>query len=89
MEFLCALKVWKDKITLFQSKKFKNDAKKLKLTHTLDNLKNFPKYLEIFVANEIFFMMSALFRQKSQKINKFLLDFKVFFKMIQILYVSD
>ena len=32
-----------DKITP-QSKTFKNDAKKLKLTHKLEILRNFPKY---------------------------------------------
>ena len=55
-----------DKITL-QSKAFKDDAKKQKLTHKLENFRNFPKYKKIFAAISILLMMSALFSAKNQK----------------------
>ena len=38
-----------------QSKTFKNDAKKLKISHKLETLKKFPKYKKKFVAINIFF----------------------------------
>ena len=37
-----------------QSKTFKNDAKKLKVSHTLETLRNFAKYQKKIVAINIF-----------------------------------
>ena len=50
-----------------QSKTFKNDAKKLKVSHKLETLRNFPKYQKKICCHQYFLMMSALFLAKKFK----------------------
>ena len=50
-----------------QSKTFKNDAKKLKVSHKLETPKNFPKYQKKLLPSIFFDDVSTFFGQKIQK----------------------
>ena len=51
-----------------QSKTFKNDAKKLKVSHKLETLRNFPKYQKNLLPSIFFDDVSTFVGQKIQKI---------------------
>jgi len=65
-----------------QSKIFKNDPRKLKLTPKLEHTKIFPKHKEKICSDHYFWWCQHFFGKKLQKAAKLYVNFKNLFKII-------
>ena len=74
--FWCTLKGWEEVKLPPQSKIFKHNPKKLKITPKLEDVKIFPKHKEKICSDPYFWWCQHFFGKNSQKVAKFRVNFK-------------